>query len=749
MANNLVYKTDLDSSGVEQGAKQCEKSLGQIRRQAELAAKGLKSLSNDNGLNAVKEQFTSLGKQIDKFSVRMTSGLGIKQQSRLISAQLAEVANVYRSMSNEEKASTAGQYLKQYMQELTVLGGKATDTVKDMQAQIDAMSSDAPILAGLAEGVGLVSNAFTLAKGAASAFGMDEKKLADLQKQLTSLMAISNAAMQIKNALVNQGALKTAILNIQMKANILMTELHTAAAAKNTVASKAAAVAQGIWNKVIAANPMLIFITTVTAAALAIYELVSATKEEEREAKLAQERQEELNEVMKTNRENTYQSIAAIINYTAKVKTFNGTAEQENKLVGELNQKYGESLGQHDKLAQWKSVLMQKGAALAQVMILEAQAQGLLTKYTEHYINVLSARKALEALHITPELASQMGGSIGILGDYYKNEKASADLLLKEYTNVFMRAEAISKKFGLNVGVPSTTKSTSSKAERKETPKKQVPEGSLAYIDKEINDLEDKLKNAVDSGVYQQIKNDIIKLKNEKFFLTVELSLGKEEADRLFQQLSQPSNVSSIAGNPLSVPNITTSNPLASLNDRHIAEGIRQAQEEADKLLKSTEGLRMGAESAASAFSALGNAIGGSAGKAIDVAGVMAGAIATMIEAYATAIAGAAKLGPWAWVAFGLTGLAQLAGMIATVKQLGSYDTGGIVAGNGSFYAHNDGIILRAHQGEMMLNKQQQRTLFDRINNGFDTTNGKVEFFISGRNLKGVLNNYNDKLGRL
>lgn len=815
MAKDLVIRATLDSSGVEQGAKGAEKSLAQIKRQAELASKGLKSLSNDSGLNAVKQQFAGLGQQIDKFSKKMTSGLGIKQQSRQISQQLAEVANVYRNMSSEEKASVAGQYLKTYMQELTVLGGKTADTVKDMQAQISAMASDTPIMAGLAEGVGLVADGFTIATGAAKALGVSEKKLADLQKQLTSLMAISNAAMNIKNALVNQGALKTALLNIQIRANALYTSLQAAAAGKATIAAKSAAVAQELWNKAIKANPLMLTIGLIGGAIAAISALSGKSKEAEEEAKRHAEaerkRRDEIVNMGNAVADNVGKQIGLYKGLSYQWQQLKSTHEK-NQWIKD-NQKLFKELGiSINSITDAEDVLVKHTDDFVQAMILRGKAMALQDAIAKEYENYLKKQAMLDAMFTrTPnhKAGETITNTSGLKeGVHYTNEgytkkqhgsgvnwadvkevrvdkfvltpagaaalnnqesasqatrrnqmselnRNSSEQRMMNLANQLIEVQVkqneindrISKYFD-NGGGGGKGKSTGRTTTT--TTKNEPVKGSIAYIDQQIKQLEEKLENAVDSAVYQKIKNDMIKLKNEKFFLNVELNLGKEEADKLFQQLGEPAKNTQI-GSYVQLPtSITTSNPLASLNDNHTQEGIRQAQEEADKLLKSTEGLRMGAEGAANAFSALGNAIGGSAGKAIDIAGVMAGAIATMIQAYATAIAGAAKLGPWAWIAFGLTGLAQLAGMIATVKQLGSYDTGGIVAGNGSFYAHNDGIILRAHQGEMMLNKQQQRKLFDRINNGYDTTgNGKVEFFISGRNLKGVLNNYNDKLGRL
>jgi len=75
-----------------------------------------------------------------------------------------------------------------------------------------------------------------------------------------------------------------------------------------------------------------------------------------------------------------------------------------------------------------------------------------------------------------------------------------------------------------------------------------------------------------------------------------------------------------------------------------------------------------------------------------------------MIQGYAVATAQAAKLGPWAWVAFGLTGLAQLAAMVGAVKSMGAFAEGGIVGGSSMV---GDRLIARVNSGEMILNGSQ------------------------------------------
>ena len=191
---------------------------------------------------------------------------------------------------------------------------------------------------------------------------------------------------------------------------------------------------------------------------------------------------------------------------------------------------------------------------------------------------------------------------------------------------------------------------------------------------------------------------------------------------------------------------------------RSIANGIIDALKQAgdsigaaalksNELLEDTKGLRTAAGEAATAFSSMASAVGGSAGAALNVAGLMAAAIAKMVEGYAWATANAGKLGPWAWLAFGLTGLGQLATMVAGVKSMGGYAAGGVIAGGS---AHGDNLVARVNAGEMILNGSQQRRLFNLLDGGGSPLmGGNVTFTINGSTLQGVLRNYNSKIGKI
>lgn len=107
-----------------------------------------------------------------------------------------------------------------------------------------------------------------------------------------------------------------------------------------------------------------------------------------------------------------------------------------------------------------------------------------------------------------------------------------------------------------------------------------------------------------------------------------------------------------------------------------------------------------------SGLSSLGNAVGS---PELNIAGTMAQAVATMIQGFATASAQSASLGPWGWVAFSAMALAQLGAMVSSIKNMGSYATGGIIGGNS--YS-GDRLTANVNSGEMILNPHQQAQLF-------------------------------------
>ena len=125
-------------------------------------------------------------------------------------------------------------------------------------------------------------------------------------------------------------------------------------------------------------------------------------------------------------------------------------------------------------------------------------------------------------------------------------------------------------------------------------------------------------------------------------------------------------------------------------------------------------------------------------------------AIPTMVtaktaEAAASGAAEAAKTPFVGWLMVG----GAIASILAAFASLPSFSTGGIFAGNSTV---GDMNLARVNAGEMILNNRQQRNLFNLLNgNGTlsNTGNGQVTFKIQGKELVGVLNNYNNQKSKV
>lgn len=185
-----------------------------------------------------------------------------------------------------------------------------------------------------------------------------------------------------------------------------------------------------------------------------------------------------------------------------------------------------------------------------------------------------------------------------------------------------------------------------------------------------------------------------------------------------------------------------------------IKEKEREKQEEIERTNKALEKQKTildlqvsSISSLSSVFSNLGDTFDNTELKA---AGIIAQAIANIIKGYSEASAQSATLGPWAWAAFSLAGLAQVTSVISQIHSLSGYASGGIIQGANTIGDYN---LARVNSGEMILNGTQQARLFSLLNSPISGNNvsasNQVEFKIKGQDLVGIITNYNKKVGRV
>jgi hypothetical protein len=65
--------------------------------------------------------------------------------------------------------------------------------------------------------------------------------------------------------------------------------------------------------------------------------------------------------------------------------------------------------------------------------------------------------------------------------------------------------------------------------------------------------------------------------------------------------------------------------------------------------------------------------------------------------------------------------VAAMASAIASINKASSFETGGVIGGYRGATMGNDNTYIHARQGEMVLNAEQQRQLFDIANGGYSS----------------------------
>ena len=248
---------------------------------------------------------------------------------------------------------------------------------------------------------------------------------------------------------------------------------------------------------------------------------------------------------------------------------------------------------------------------------------------------------------------------------------------------------------------------------------------SVGWLENKISELNNKIKLQVDHEEIRKLQIEIIKTKaqlEELMKPTKKLDLNKMD----------------LKPNFASALNITKE--LQEFLDRKPLEVTIETNG------KATLGEIAGfIDDISSSFTQLGKSL---EMPALDVAGVIAQAIASIIQGYATATTQAATLGPWAWVGFSLAGLAQVANVVSSIHNLSGYANGGVIGG--SSYS-GDRLLARVNSGEMILNTREQSNLFNLLDNGASggVNGGNVHFVIRGSELHGVLANYNNRNNKL
>lgn len=442
----------------------------------------------------------------------------------------------------------------------------------------------------------------------------------------------------------------------------------------------------------------------------------------------------------------------------ATLKNFKGSKEQEKAMVQQMNTKYGEAMGYYSTVSQWYQALTANSKAYCNQMINEITIRNLANQAADlqqqryDYTHDKNGRTKKFGTENQKEMVKANKGDLGAFllgGVWYKyvakagtSQKAEADKavtnLYRQEQNLKKRMEALVKQnqninykhtAGYSATPPTLNTSTGSTGNAggrnvntgntpAVTEDKKALEGSIDWYEEKINEKQKELNATADKAAARALNAEMEGLQRQLYMLKVDVGIEdvpkidvKAFAVNLKAQLDE--EMETMRQKLLDKPLVINTEVEAKARDYdHISslfnidvsnfESVRTGLADINGISDSTaKGMAVAGASCEMLGSAL-QQLGGDSAAA--KAGMVAAAIGQFVLSFAQAMS---TCKTWIdWLAFGISGTAQLTSIISTISQ---FATGGIVGGN---QTSGDKVLVRVNSGEMILNAAQQARLF-------------------------------------
>lgn len=443
----------------------------------------------------------------------------------------------------------------------------------------------------------------------------------------------------------------------------------------------------------------------------------------------------------------------------ATLKNFKGSKEQEKAMVQQMNTKYGEAMGYYSTVSQWYQALTANSKAYCNQMINEITIRNLANQAADlqqqryDYTHDKNGRTKKFSAENQKEMVKANKGDLGAFllgGVWYKyvakagtSQKAEADKavtnLYRQEQNLKKRMEALVKQnqninykhtAGYSATPPTLNTSTGSGGNARGsgntntgntpavTEDKKALEGSIDWYEEKINEKQKELNATADKAAARALNAEMEGLQRQLYMLKVDVGIEdvpkidvKAFAVNLKAQLDEEMETmrQKLLDKPLVINTEVESKArdydhISSLFNIDVSnfESVRTGLADINGISDSTaKGMAVAGASCEMLGSAL-QQLGGDSAAA--KAGMVAAAIGQFVLSFAQAMS---TCKTWIdWLAFGISGTAQLTSIISTISQ---FATGGIVGGN---QTSGDKVLVRVNSGEMILNAAQQARLF-------------------------------------
>lgn len=475
----------------------------------------------------------------------------------------------------------------------------------------------------------------------------------------------------------------------------------------------------------------------------------------------------------------------------SKLKNFKGSKEEEKKMVQQLNVKYGEAFGYYSTISQWYNALINDSKAYCAQLEVEAQIEARknqIKKLAEKQMRLTYDEKGNKRTYTKTTYSG--GGDYYTYTDQYGRKatgisrgKATTTTwtgeqtkgyqeaqnginnLTKDIVNLQRQADKLSKNVrkGSSVnpypatiagaGGSGTSGGGTTGGNTVGTDKPDPLQGSIDWYNKVIEDKRKELQASADEATAKALNSEMEGLQRELYMLKVKVGVEtpapievKKQVKPMAQQIEEAFD---------DMQQYLKQHPLKVETEPKKLEELQKKLDDMQRIgslgnidLKSFQGVQQQLEAingitdpTAKGFATAGEAcgmLGGAlqqlgADSAAAKAGMVMAAIGQLVLSFAQAMTSASQ--NWiTWLAFGVSGTAQLISIIGTLSQ---FATGGIVGGN---QKSGDNVLVRVNSGEMILNAAQQARLFALANGAavYGASSQIQGDFVKGTILSGI-----------
>ena len=425
-----------------------------------------------NKLKEMEQAYGTFGRNVGNYANGVAEGMSkiqIKVGETTREFDNAREASRTLNMELKSMALNGQQGTKEY-NDLNNAVKQMNSTLKDVETSSVAMDNLLDTMQGI---VAVASTA----KGLSSIFGLDEGAIEQTIQKLVALQNVLQGIEVIRKQMQTQEGIGLLLSKGNKAVDALVTSIFGLGTASKgaTIAVKALSTAlKGIG------------IGLVVAAVSTLITKISDWISKQEEAKKAAE---ELRKETNKNKAALETTRLEMQNTLSTLERFNGSKKEEEKIVKDLNSKYGQALGTYKTIAQWKDALKKKTDAYIESLELEFEMQQAIKKMEDAYIK----KKEVDQSQASDYVHWYNPFSWGNGAQEKKVMQAQADQAYNDakevVTNLKKKIDKHNEKNKINIYSPQDGKETKKKI--KDDSKKI--EEAIRQAENNINDLRLKL----------------------------------------------------------------------------------------------------------------------------------------------------------------------------------------------------------------------------------------------------------------